>query len=97
MAFLEKSKKIKKSKALSKYKLVEKKYFVFSAHREENIEVNLNFRKRLSKTMESIPPLTASKYLLFNNSIPLSSKDDKKTFSIFFIFNCKNKNLNFAK
>ena len=36
--------KIKKSKALSRYKLVEK-YFVISAHREENIEVNLNFRK----------------------------------------------------
>ena len=37
--------KIKKSKALSKHKLVKKKYFVISAHREENIEVNLNFRK----------------------------------------------------
>ena len=37
--------KIKKSKALSKYKLVKKKYFVISAHREENIEVNFNFLK----------------------------------------------------
>ena len=37
--------KIKKSRALSKFKLVKQKYFVISTHREENIEVNRNFKK----------------------------------------------------
>jgi len=37
--------KIKKSKILSKLKLAKQKYFVVSAHREENIETNINFKK----------------------------------------------------
>ena len=37
--------KIKNSRALSKFKLVKQKYFVISTHREENIEVNANFKK----------------------------------------------------
>ena len=37
--------KIRKSKVLSKFKLVKQKYFVISAHREENIEIDINFRK----------------------------------------------------
>lgn len=36
---------IKKSKILSKLKLLKQKYFVVSAHREENIENNINFKK----------------------------------------------------
>jgi len=36
---------IKKSKILSKLKLLKQKYFVVSAHREENIENNTNFKK----------------------------------------------------
>ena len=37
--------KIKQSKIISKLKLKKEKYFVFSLHREENIESNVNFNK----------------------------------------------------
>ena len=36
---------IKKSKIISKLKLTKSKYFVFSAHREENMELDVNFNK----------------------------------------------------
>ena len=78
------SEKINKSKILDKLKLSQKEYFIVSAHREENIDYELNFNNLIDslegvashfdkKIIVSTHPRTMKK-LKENNKINISDK-----------------------